>query len=43
MWGSFAPIQVGLTECLLPGIAENAASIAYPLGSMIGLLEKLKV
>jgi hypothetical protein len=30
-WGSFAPIQVGLTECLLSDIAENAVSFSYRL------------
>jgi hypothetical protein len=29
-WDSFAAIQVNSTECLLSGIAENAASIANP-------------
>jgi hypothetical protein len=28
-WGGFAPIQVGLTECALSDIAENAASFPY--------------
>jgi hypothetical protein len=28
-WGSFVPIEVNLTECLLSDIAENEASFAY--------------
>ena len=30
-WGGFAPIQVGLTECVLSDVAENAASFPYQL------------
>jgi hypothetical protein len=41
--GSFSTRQRYLTESVLSDIAENPASIAYPLGSMIGLLERLKV
>ena len=30
-WGSFAPIQANLTECLLSDIVENAVSFPYQL------------
>jgi hypothetical protein len=33
--GRFAPIQVGLVECLLPNRAKDAASIAYPPGANV--------
>jgi len=31
-WGSLAPNQVNLTECLLSDIAENAVSFSYQQG-----------
>jgi hypothetical protein len=32
-WGSFASIQVNLTECLLSDLAESAASFSYRLAT----------
>ena len=34
-WGGFAPIQVGLTECVLSDIAENAVSYSYRLSTIL--------